>query len=405
MRVLYFSPRECWPLNTGARLRDYHLARQLARQCEVTYIGLRGPGEASPGDPPADSGFRARTLIKERSYTLAKLLRGLAGPTPVTILNYSSPQVARELAVILEENSFDTVQIEGVHLSAYLPVIRAARSHPAVISDWHNIESEILWRYSEMAPGLPRRLFVQRTARLVERAETRLLSACDAHTLSSAREREKLESRVPGANLHVVPNGVDVAHYSSAAEIAAEDRRQLVFVGSMDYSANIDAALWFAGETWPEVSRRYPALSLAIVGRNPAPEVRALARDRLIVTGSVSDTRPYYAGALAAVVPLRVGSGTRLKILEAMAAGVPVISTRLGAEGLEVEDQVNILLADSPVEMLAAIGQLTSSPEAWRRLAQAGRELVTKLYDWPMLGAQLYRIHCEALARIRSAGK
>src|SRR5208282_5448747 len=135
-----------------------------------------------------------------------------------------------------------------------------------------------------------------------------------------AREREKLQARVPTANIHVVPNGVDVPYYS----ISPAARNQLLFVGSMDYSANIDAVLWFAGEVWPEISRRHPNLSFVIAGREPAPQVRALAAsDRIVVTGSVADIRPFYAGALAALAPLRVGSGTRLKILEAMAAGVP----------------------------------------------------------------------------------
>src|SRR5262249_2791244 len=225
--------------------------------------------------------------------------------------------------------------------------------------------------------------------------EMRLLGACDAHILSSARERDKLHARYPAAMIHVVPNGVDVSHYSG---IAAGIRDQLVFVGSMDYSANIDAALWFAKEVWPAISREHPDLSLVIAGREPPPHIRALAaQSRIVVTGSVPDIRPYYARALAAIVPLRVGSGTRLKILEAMAAGVPVISTNLGAEGLEVEDEANLLLASSPAEIAAAVGRLVSSPETWARLSQAGLELVQRLYDWPILGDRLYRVHCETL--------
>jgi glycosyltransferase involved in cell wall biosynthesis len=119
----------------------------------------------------------------------------------------------------------------------------------------------------------------------------------------------------------------------------------------------------------------------------------------VVVTGTVDDVRPYYRGALATVVPLRVGSGTRLKILEAMASGVPVVSTLLGAEGLEVTDGSDILLAETPAETLAAIEALADSAERWRSIVAAGRELVRTRYDWPILGEKLFRIHCAARER------
>ena len=169
----------------------------------------------------------------------------------------------------------------------------------------------------------------------------------------------------------------------------------------MDYSANVDAVVWFVNNIWPELSHQHPALSFAIVGRDPTPEVRALAGDRVSVTGTVPDVRPYYAGALAAVVPLRIGSGTRLKILEAMAAGIPVISTRLAAEGLDLADDTHLLIADSASEMIAAVSRLAASPELWRRLSRSGREAVSRSYDWRALTENLYRIHCASIERAR----
>jgi glycosyltransferase involved in cell wall biosynthesis len=410
MKVLYFSPRECWPLTTGARLRDYHLARQLALESTVQYLGLRQPGDPSPEHPPAEAGFeRVFTLTKDRSYTVPKLIRGMSGPLPVTILNYWSPAVASELRRVLEDGHFDTVQMEGIHLFSYLPVIRAARSRPAVVADWHNIESELMWRYSEMAPGLARRLFAKRTACLIERAERGLLAACDAHTVASDRERRTLSVRVPQATIRAVPNGVDVGHYSAVAagredaRKADSGRGEILFVGSMDYHANIDAAAWFVRQVWPALRRKHPDLTFTIVGRNPSAEVRALASDGVTVTGAVEDVRPYYARALAVIAPLRVGSGTRLKILEAMACGAPVVSTRLGAEGLDVSDREDILLADTAAEIVAAVSRLISLPQLSRSLAEAGRRLVRQQYDWSILGARLQRIHCEVIDRVRNS--
>lgn len=407
MRILYFSPHECWPRDTGAKLRDFYLASQLAARCEVTYLGLRDPSKEPAEPPPADSGFAAyRSVPRESTYTVSKLFRGLIGPTPISVLNYSSPLVSRMLAEILQAGTFDAVQMEGVHLSAYLPVIRAAASRPVVLADWHNIESEILHRYSRVHASPLRRVYAWRTANLLERTETRFLAACDVNTVTSERECGRLQARNPAAEIHVIPNGVDVQSFAVPELDPAASRTSLIFAGSMDYSANVDAVVWFVNNIWPELRRQHPELSFAIVGRDPTPEVRALAGDgantnRVKVTGTVPDVRPYYSGALAAVVPLRIGSGTRLKILEAMAAGIPVISTRLGAEGLDLEDGTHLLLADSAGEMISAVSRLAASPELWLRLSGAGREVVSRLYDWRTLAGALYSIHCEAIERVR----
>ena len=399
MRILYFSSRECWPLNTGARLRDYHLARQLARRATLTYLGLRNPQDPPPILPPAED-FEFFLVGKDPGYTPQKILRGLAGPLPVNVLNCWTPRAAAELRRLLQERSFDTVQVEGVHLTPYLPILRSAPGRPAIVGDWHNIESEIMRRYSENTPGLPRRLYARRTARLLEKTEDQLLRGCQAHSVASAREQEKLHRRVPEANISVVENGVDCTAYSGLGNGPAA-RRDLLFVGSMDYHANIDAVLRFTADTWPLIRGRHPDLRFVIVGRSPAPAVQALAQSPgVAVTGTVDDVRPYYRDALATVVPLRVGSGTRLKILEAMAAGVPVVSTRLGAEGLEVTAGRDILLAETPAETAAAVEALAASAELRHALSHAGAELVRARYDWPILGDRLFQIHCAARERL-----
>ena len=402
MRILYFAPHQFWPINTGARLRDYQLARQLAAHSSVTFVEMRHAGE-EPHIPPDDSGLASVvTLDKDRTYTPSKILRGLAGPTPVTVLNCWSLQSASQLADVMRSRQFDTVQIEGVHLMEYLPIIQKAPGSPAIVIDWHNIESEMMRRYAETTGNWVKKIAAKRTAKLIERAEERLLEINATHTVTSERERQKLLARRPGANIRVIPNGVDTCFYT-AKKIAEASLRSgqgdskptILFVGSMDYHANIDAVTWFSRTAWPEIARNYPDLQFTIVGRDPAPEVRALASDRIRVTGTVDDVRPFYATAVAAVVPIRSGSGTRLKILEAMAAGVPVVSTRLGAEGIEAEDDVQVLLADTGEEVAAAIGRIASSAETRVCLSTAARALVCEVYDWSKIGARLHGIHAD----------
>jgi glycosyltransferase involved in cell wall biosynthesis len=400
MRLLYFAPHQAWPINTGGRLRDYQLARQLAARCSVTFAEMRHAGEELC-KPPEHSGLDSViTLDKGRTYSPSKILRGLAGPIPLTVLNCWSRRMASELKDALRSRQFDSVQIEGVLLMEYLPVIHEALGSPNIVVDWHNIESELMWRYSGTHVNRLKKVAAKRTAKLIERAENRLLDACSTHTVTSERERQKLLVRRPEANIQVIPNGVDASYYSSSemSKVSGKYMRDpseqtIVFVGSMDYHANIDAMMWFSRTVWPEIARIHPNLHLTIVGRDPAPEVRSLASDRIHVTGTVDDVRPFYFSAVAAVVPIRSGSGTRLKILEAMAAGIPVVSTQLGAEGIDVEHDVHILLADSGPEIAAAIGRIVSSPGTRNQLTTAARTLVVKRYDWSVVGEQLYRVH------------
>ncbi len=419
MRILYFSNRECWPVNTGARLRDYHLAAQLGRHASVTYFGLSYPGDAAypetnEGLAAPDTVFERMLIVpKARAYAPINVARGFIGPAPVTVLNCTTPAIAAALASAGPEQPFDSVQMEGVHLTNYLPVLRSFPRRPPIVCDWHNIESELMWRYSETIASLPRRMYARRTAALIEQMENKILRECEVHTTCSERERRKLLSRVPSAQVRVLENGVDTAYHSDdqmehayrrwreaghdSGEYGRRDR--IVYVGSMDYHANVDTAIYFARESWPQVRGLVPAARFTIVGRSPKPEVVALAGlPGIEVTGTVSDVRPYYREALAVVVPLRVGSGTRLKILEALAAGVPVVSTTLGAEGLDVRNGIDILIADTPADTSAAIRRLRDEPGLWRQLAAAGRELVLRQYDWKALGSRLFAMH-EAVRR------
>lgn len=411
MRILFFAPHQLWPLTTGTRVRDFHLARALAKHHEVTFLELLHPNdEAETGGP--DAGFvRVVTASRGRTYSPGRLLRGLTGPLPVTAWNCYSGEAAKQLERLLEEQRFDAVHIVGSPLAAYLPLVLRAPGRPAVLMDWHNIESVLMRRYAQSAPSLAHRLFALRTARLLEKLENRLLTVCGAHVTVSQNDRQALLERCPGARVYCVPNGVDVRHYweiyeanmSGAGGEPRNTRRRLVFVGSMDYFANIDGVRWFCQRVWPELEAKHPDLDFVIVGRNPAPVVRALASPRVMVTGEVEDTRPFYHGAAAAVVPLRVGGGSRLKILEAMAAGVPVVSTRLGAEGLELEPERHLLLADSPEHFAQAVSTLLSGLSQRRQIAQEAHALVCERYDWGRLGEQLAQIHCE-LARNRICG-
>jgi sugar transferase (PEP-CTERM/EpsH1 system associated) len=406
MRILFFSPRSFWPPDTGAKLRDYHLARQLAAHADVTYLGFSEAGaDGGEGAAAAGSVFERVELVpRDPGYTPLKLARGVVGRVPVTVLNYTTGRMKQAFARLLAEGSYDAVQLESVHLAEYVKLIwQAPGRRPRIISDWHNIESELMRRYSEQSMRLVKRLYARATARRLEWSERELSACCDLICVTSEREREYVMGWAPRCPIEVIENGVDTAHYAPEEIDAASrlefgsvppGRQSLVYVGSMDYHANVDAVTQFAHTIWPAVHAAFPDLVFKIVGRNPGPQVTALTSlPQVVVTGSVEDVRPYYREALASVVPLRVGGGTRLKILEAMAAGTPVVSTALGAEGLAISPGRDILLAETAEEFLSAIRQLKTSKASWNDLVAGGRQLARSRYDWTAIGQTLFDCH------------
>jgi sugar transferase (PEP-CTERM/EpsH1 system associated) len=410
MRVLHFAPRLCWPLDTGAKLRNYHLARELSRRAEVTLVAFREDrgDDGRTTDNLEDFYEQVVSVKRGPGYTPSKIVRGALGRTPLSLLNYTTDAMRQALENVLSQREFDIVQIESIHLMAYLPTIRAARNRPLIICDWHNIESELMQRYSERERSFLRKKYAQKTARQLGVLEQRATHDFDAHVTVSDRDRQRLRQLNPAARVVVIENGVDSSHYSDeeienahAAWPAHNDgrRRRILFVGSMDYHANIDGVVDFAREVWPGIHAAQPDFVFTIVGRDPATSVRELSSIAGIeVTGTVDDVRPYYREAIAAVVPLKVGGGSRLKIVEAMAAGVPVVSTTLGAEGLEVEHEKNILIANTNQELAEAINRVVGSADAQQHLRTGGRALVAARYDWSRLGATLFETYTELLA-------
>lgn len=435
MRVLYFAPKEPWPTTTGALVRNYYLARELARKASVTYLAFtddtnlpingdsaisqEGAAELKREVDPMAWCEEVFTVRRESDYTLAKLVRGAVGRVPVTVLNYTTRAMGQELGRILDSQDFDVVQVESIHLALYLPIIRSARSQPLTVCDWHNIESDLMRQYSDHIGNRWRRLYARRAACQLSAIERQAAQGFDVHITVTEPDRARLFEFASNARAHVIPNGVDTSYYSDeqieqahASWLATKENspinptahRRVLFVGSMDYHANVDAVVEFAHSVWPRIHAQAPDLTFTIVGRNPPSKVRKLADLPAVeVTGTVKDVRPYYREALAALVPLRVGGGSRLKILESMAAGVPVISTRRGAEGIEVKDGENILFAETGGEFCQRVAEISESERRWRKLSDSGRVLAREKYDWAKLGDELASLYEELLRNRRSS--
>ena len=379
--------------DSGAPLRSAQIAHHLGKDMTVTRLGF------GHGDTPADDFI---PVGHERQFTIGNLVRGFVGQTAVSLLNYTSAEMFRTLAGLLNQNRFDAIQLESVHLLPYLDLLRSVRPLPLIVADWHYIDSEFMARFADHTANIAKRLYARRTSVLLSRAEKRLAVGCSMHLVVCEREQRIVESLLSNTAVHVIPNGVDCSEYSRPSILAAQhipdSASRIVFVGSMDYRANADAVVSFCHEIWPTITQELPDLIFTIVGRNPGSAVQRLRRFRNVeVTGSVDDVHDYYQNALAAVVPLRFGSGTRIKILEAMAASVPVISSSLGAEGLSATPGVHFIQADTPREFCSAILEVSRNAMLRQRLAREGHCLVEREYDWSVIGARLRSLYEQAL--------
>jgi glycosyltransferase involved in cell wall biosynthesis len=253
---------------------------------------------------------------------------------------------------------------------------------PKVVLGEHNVEWDLNRQVAERERGLIRRLYGGMDWRKLRREEEQAWRDHDGVTVCSPNDLERLAAVAPAARAAVIPNAVDLEHYRPLPTHPAPDPRTIVFFGSQGYAPNADAILHFLDRIWPQVQARAPEPRLEIIGPGAPPEVQARRGPQVEVAGFVDDLRPRLARAAVVIAPLRMGGGTRLKILEAMAMGRPVVSTSLGAEGLEVEHGVELLLADTPETFAAAVGDLLADPERARRIGEAARARVEQQYSW-----------------------
>ncbi len=383
LRILVLAPCAAWPAHEGRCIRLLHILRHLRDSCQVTLLGHAEP------ELPADAVGEAAELCQEiQLFPLAsradrqidRIGRGVARGTSIVQGFHRSPELARALRRVTARQHFDILHLESSMMGGYLGDVSTGCNAAPVLAA-HNVESIRLAREAGVSPWSMRKLAILADELLFPHWEIGLMRRCRAVTAVSRPERDWIESHVPGVPVTLAANGVDTEAYLPSS--ATPPRPSVVFTGEMSYPPNVDAVHWLASAILPLARARVPDLKLDIVGRNPAPAVRQLASlPGVRVTGEVADVRSFLAGALALVVPLRAGGGTRLKILQAMAMETPVVSTTIGAEGIEARDGSEILIADQPDSIAAQIGALADSAALRARLQREARKLVEDRYDW-----------------------
>ncbi len=388
MKILWVKPGKLLPLDSGGKLRTYNILRHLAVIHEVTYLSYYLGVEDEdyereilrhvPGTISISSG-------KRESHGLTRLveyLRRLPDSIPYSVSRFASSRVRRMIGDWMSQRRFDVVVCDFL---ASAPNFPQALPNPCVLFQ-HNVES-VLWKR--------RAMFATRWAdRVVASIESHKMSRYEPkqvrrfhHVLAvSETDRRAMSSMTDPARLSVVPTGVDLSLYKFDPQLRPA-MPLVVFTGSMDWEPNIDGVEYFCREIWPLVLRRVPAARFRIVGRDPDPRVRRLACASVEVTGTVPAITDHLREAAALVVPLRMGGGTRLKIYEGMALGKATVSTSVGAEGLDVRHERDILLADDPAQFADYLVRILLD-ENLRRMYEASAAATAQRYDWSEIAKQ-----------------
>lgn len=392
MNILFLTPQPPYPPQQGASLRNFNTLQYLAQRHEVTLLTFRGPdlSENPTQDTPLTALCREHHAVTLSPRSMGRRLRLLLSTrTPDMGDRLRSVAFDLKLSELLAATRFDVVQVEGIELARAIPQVRRDSPSSRVLFDDHNAETDLQYRAFLTDLRDPRRwpaaaysaVQVQR----LRRFEAEACRLADWVTAVSARDGELLQQLAPELRVHIIPNSIDVSMY---VEQRPDERirHDVVLVGKMDYRPNIDAALWFGKEIWPRILQTRPQASWAIVGQEPDPRLRPLKRlPGVTITGWVPDVRPFLSGAGVVIMPFRIGSGTRLKLIEALAAGKPVVSTTVGAEGYPAEHERQLLLADEPAAFAAAILRLLTDNGLAAALGREGRKLAEQ-YDWRRVG-------------------
>ena len=399
MKVLLLTPQLPYPPHQGTSLRNFHIIRGLVQECEVSLLSFLEPGQSTEAEqigPLAALCQRIETVSVPQRTTGKRLYQLLATRRPDMAHRLFSQAFNIRLLQMLQADDYDIVQIEGIELARYLPVIRQGSPRSKIVFDDHNAETELQRRNFLTDLRQPRRwvaaAYSAEQVRRLRKFERWVCQQADWVTAVSHPDKVHLE-KLTGAKtpITVIPNNLDVTQFQlEEANVIPSD---IVFSGKMDYRPNVDAVLWFADEVWPIVRKERPSTTFTIVGQKPHARLERLKNEPgITLTGWVERVEPYLAGANVFVMPFRIGSGTRLKLIEAMAAGKAMVSTAVGAEGFPVEHNRELLLADEAVGFATAVLHLLTHPDERLRLGQAAQQFARQ-YDWRVVVPRFLKIY------------
>jgi glycosyltransferase involved in cell wall biosynthesis len=397
MRILHLTPTIPWPADSGGRIVMWNMIRADAR---LGQVGLLSFTERDPDPATLEALGSAlwETELVRRPRTLDGVVggaRSLITSSAMNLAKYRWPVFSEALASFLERWSPDIVVAHHIHMAPYLQEVRSAYR---VLRE-HNVDSVLMERYAASLSNPAMAAFARRQAEQIRDTERRLCPQADLCLTISTEDERALKEIAPGTNLATAPAAIDLSQYEPVALPEEGEDPLLVTAGSLGFRPTGEGVVEFAERAWPRIRRAVPRARFRIIGAAPESLRRRLLRvPGIEMTGRVDEVAPLLAGASAFLVPLRVGSGVRIRILEALAWGIPVITTATGCEGLEVESGRHLLVADRPDEMVAAFQKLLAHPATGQILRREGRRLVERRHSIEVLETMLGRLYRRATA-------
>jgi len=405
LSILYVSQMPPSPPRFGAQARMHGLMTSLARGHDLTAISLvdeefdiedcRGAMEEYCREVVLIANPKGRDGMSKRLLQL----RSLLSLSSFEHHRYAVPALQLALDRLLRQKRFDVVNLEFPYLAHFrLKQSPAGTPAPPLVLDTHEIAYDMVRQFARNRASMVRSGYGALNWRKLRREELSAFRSADGICTCSVADQERLLAEVPSARTVVIPNAADVEFYQPRPSDPPSDGRTVVFFGLMSTLPNIDGATWFLKEIWPSIAAARPETRCLIIGKNPPSTLLDLAGPRVEIVGFVEDLRPHLASAAALVVPLRLGGGTRLKIVEGMAMGKAIVSTTLGAEGIDVVPERDILIADDPAGFARSVLRLLDDPALAARLGSSARRVAVERYAWSSASATLERFYRECIA-------
>jgi sugar transferase (PEP-CTERM/EpsH1 system associated) len=394
LRILIFTPSLPYPPIWGFGIRVYQFIRLLAQRHNVSLLTYEEPGEADKVAAIQQLGATVHTVPRARETDPSKRLDQLLSVfsrRSYQRRNLHSSAMQAKLDELTSREPYDIIQIESSQLAGFAFDARSVR-----VVDEHNIEYELLYRMYQTERSSVRRFYNWLEFSKFKREEISTWRNVSGCVLTSTREQEIVRGLAPGKATIVGANAVDVDYFSPAVDPV--DSNALVMTGLMHYRPNIDGAVYFIQEIFPRILSSRPEMVFYIVGAGATEEVKRFASANVVVTDTVPDVRPYARKAAVFVVPLRMGGGTRLKVLEGLALEKAVVSTSVGCEGIDVTHGEHLLIADEPRAFADAVLNLLTDREMAARLGRQGRALTERRYKWEAVVGQLEAFYDRLLA-------
>jgi polysaccharide biosynthesis protein PslH len=394
MKILWVKHGKLLPVDTGGNIRTFNILRHLASRHDVAlisfYSGKHTPAYAGELRQHFPESIVIWTGAPEDSDGIFKqgmhyIVRA-GSSVPYAVSKFTTREVRQIVKRQLNSRQFDVAVCDFLAASLNFP----KQLNTSTVLFQHNVEASIWQRQAECEKRWLKRLVFTMEAAKMRRFEASAIKRFH-HVIAVSEVDRKLMIRMAPQNITVVPTGVDLQQFRAAKNSPAALRHEVVFLGSMDWEANVDGVIYFCEEIWPRVLSNTPDAKFRIVGRNPHRSVKRLACDSVEVTGTVPSVIEYLRSAAVVVVPLRIGGGTRLKIYEAMAMGKAIVSTTIGAEGLDVHGGQDIILSDGPEDFARQIINLLDDQPTRERLGRAAIQTASK-YDWSSIADQFEKV-------------